>query len=383
MVRSVGFVLLTALSGASSYDRSVPLTESKQQSGDIVERTPVQGLTPTMDAVCDASRDCYDDLEESEGELLPALPRMDLASLDSLTGECVDKHRHCSLWGKSGECNMNPVYMITTCPASCHVCPPKVDGIKNVERTYVKLESRWMPQRFQEKPEALSRSPPPAGLREISLNPLVYAVENFLTVDECDDLIEMAAGKLSPAETIDQESGSSVANTPSRNNRQYQPSKWEIVQNKLLARVAHRMHRLARVPQSHSEGMQIGRYKEGEFYKSHYDASDHVARVATVLVFLEEPEEGGETIFSKAQLCRDELFEPCCFNLEKMVEFGGGFWAEPQKGLALLFYNMNLNHELNRLGAHGSCPVLQGEKWVLQQWFRDQPYFFSPFYSLS
>ena len=44
--------------------------------------------------------------------------------------------------------------------------------------------------------------------------------------------------------------------------------------------------------------MQITRYRSGEFYKAHYDASA-AKRIITVFAYLSDVEEGGETCESR------------------------------------------------------------------------------------
>uniref|UniRef100_A0A914PDS4 ShKT domain-containing protein n=1 Tax=Panagrolaimus davidi TaxID=227884 RepID=A0A914PDS4_9BILA len=38
--------------------------------------------------------------------------------------ECVDGDTACDFWAKNGECKANPVYMLTVCRLSCHICIP-------------------------------------------------------------------------------------------------------------------------------------------------------------------------------------------------------------------------------------------------------------------
>ena len=52
----------------------------------------------------------------------------------------------------------------------------------------------------------------------------------------------------------------------------------------------------------------------------------------------------------------------------------------PKKGRAVLFYTHNLQGEKVANALHGSCPVGEGEKWIMQAWFRDSVYPDSPHY---
>lgn len=41
---------------------------------------------------------------------------------------CVDQNRGCDNWASNGQCNLNPLYMLFSCPVSCNVC----SGCQNV-----------------------------------------------------------------------------------------------------------------------------------------------------------------------------------------------------------------------------------------------------------
>lgn len=154
-------------------------------------------------------------------------------------------------------------------------------------------------------------------------------------------------------------------------------------QDPMVVAIQERMQVLARIPPGHGEPLQVGRYRVGEFYQPHYDSepAQNVRRAATVLVYLEPPEAGGETIFPKHRRCQEADFEDCCSRIEELVvKEGGGFAVKAEAGTAVLFFSHDLDGQHNPLSMHASCPVLQGEKWVAQQWFRLEPYAGSPFF---
>jgi len=39
--------------------------------------------------------------------------------------DCVDAHAACAKWAQSGECDSNPDYMASSCPAACNQCQSK------------------------------------------------------------------------------------------------------------------------------------------------------------------------------------------------------------------------------------------------------------------
>ena len=70
----------------------------------------------------------------------------------------------------------------------------------------------------------------------------------------------------------------------------------------------------------------------------------------TVLAYLVQPESGGKTSFPKLSL---------------------GF--DPKVGDALCWWNVNGAGKEDPATLHAGEPVLQGEKWALNLWFREKP----------
>jgi len=44
-------------------------------------------------------------------------------SHEAVLDPCGDKHVDCSFWASTGECDVNPNYMLNNCAKSCDVCP--------------------------------------------------------------------------------------------------------------------------------------------------------------------------------------------------------------------------------------------------------------------
>jgi prolyl 4-hydroxylase len=45
-----------------------------------------------------------------------------------------------------------------------------------------------------------------------------------------------------------------------------------------------------------------------------------------------------------------------------------GLKIKPEKGNAILFYNLLPNGQFDTLSYHGGCPILKGEKWAANKW---------------
>lgn len=86
-----------------------------------------------------------------------------------------------------------------------------------------------------------------------------------------------------------------------------------------------------------------------------------------MLVYLEAPDEGGETIFplegaNGAENMKGYNFKTC----------DRGYLFKGRPGDAVLFYSVDTNNVFDHQSLHGGCPVQAGSKWVLTKWIRDQ-----------
>uniref|UniRef100_A0A0E0CVP0 procollagen-proline 4-dioxygenase n=1 Tax=Oryza meridionalis TaxID=40149 RepID=A0A0E0CVP0_9ORYZ len=51
-----------------------------------------------------------------------------------------------------------------------------------------------------------------------------------------------------------------------------------------------------------------------------------------------------------------------------------GFAVKPAKGSAVLFFSLHPNATLDTDSLHGSCPVIEGEKWSATKWIHVRSY---------
>eukprot|EP00930_Biecheleria_cincta_P020960 TRINITY_DN15633_c0_g1_i2.p1 TRINITY_DN15633_c0_g1~~TRINITY_DN15633_c0_g1_i2.p1 ORF type:complete len:331 (+),score=64.96 TRINITY_DN15633_c0_g1_i2:76-1068(+) len=265
---------------------------------------------------------------------------------------CADLNAQCAYWAAIGECEKNPRYMLTMCQISCHTCPG--DNTAMNAKIYRELESLAADPASSQQPQAQSQK----GLKQHALPHLEHAKTiNMQTGQYQDDKV--------------------------RTNSQMYVNKTSHFEDPLISSIVERLHVLARVPFGHAEQLQVGRYQQGQFYQPHFDSEprQNVNRVATVIMYLEEPDAGGETVFPKRRSCGGQAFQECCAKRDELVVGEGhGFWVAGKKGQAVLFYSHDLDGKQNPYSLHGSCPVLAGEKWIAQQWFRVKPYDRSPHY---
>ena len=176
--------------------------------------------------------------------------------------------------------------------------------------------------------------------------PLIVKFHNVLSNEECQALIECAASRLER---------SKLANKEISQIRTSSGMFFDENENPLITTIEKRVSALMNLPIEHAEGLQILHYKPGEEFKAHFDyfgahhPSNKNNRISSLVMYLNEVEQGGETTFP---------------NL--------GLTVTPTKCSAVYFEYFYNDQRLNELTLHSGAPVIRGEKWVATQWIRKQ-----------
>ena len=201
-----------------------------------------------------------------------------------------------------------------------------------------------------------------AGDKQVSVATVMRApdllvFENFLSEAECLELIAAAAPRLMRSQTVSLETGGEEVNAARTSDGMF----FTRAENAIVARIEARIARLLDWPVENGEGLQVLRYRPGAEYKPHYDYFDArdagtplllargVQRVATLIIYLKEPEAGGATVFPDLDL-----------------------QIAPKRGQAVFFsYPQALPSSLS---LHGGDPVTGGEKWIATKWLRQHEF---------
>lgn len=109
------------------------------------------------------------------------------------------------------------------------------------------------------------------------------------------------------------------------------------------------------------EAAQGQRYAPGQQFKLHHDyfhtdqpyweaeRANGGQRSWTAMLYLNQPEAGGETNFGTAGIC-----------------------VSPQTGLLLVWNNMDAAGHPNPASLHEGCPVGSGTKYIITKWYRER-----------
>ncbi|KAL2940319.1 putative prolyl 4-hydroxylase 3 [Bienertia sinuspersici] len=147
--------------------------------------------------------------------------------------------------------------------------------------------------------------------------------------------------------------------------------------DKIIRTIEQRIADFTFLPADHGEGLQVLHYEAGQKYEPHFDyfleeysTANGGQRIATVLMYLSDVEEGGETVFPSA---KGNVSDIPYWN--ELSECGkGGLSVKPKRGDALLFWSMKPDASLDPLSLHAGCPVIRGDKWSATKWIRVNTY---------
>lgn len=190
-------------------------------------------------------------------------------------------------------------------------------------------------------------------------DPNVALFENLLTADECEELIELSAGKLRRSEVVNRETGAFEVNSVRTSEGTY----FARGENETIRRIESRIAALTGIPVENGEPLQILHYQVGGEYLPHHDFFDpadpgsalHMRaggqRVATLVIYLNTVADGGETGFPGLKLQVKAL-----------------------QGSAIYFEYMNRSGQLDTRCLHSGNPVRDGEKWIATKWLRQSAY---------
>ncbi|XP_017469569.1 PREDICTED: prolyl 4-hydroxylase subunit alpha-2 [Rhagoletis zephyria] len=129
--------------------------------------------------------------------------------------------------------------------------------------------------------------------------------------------------------------------------------------HKVLQAIDVRAEDMTNLNMNFAENHQFQNYGIGGHYAQHYDwftkkTNKTISniemgnRIATVLFYLTDVEQGGGTAFPY---------------LKRLLK--------PKKGAAAFWYNLHANGERDYRTLHGGCPIIVGSKWVLNRWIRE------------
>lgn len=179
-----------------------------------------------------------------------------------------------------------------------------------------------------------------------------YEVPNFLNSDECNIIISQCQNKFIKSEVY---KGAINEYDKSRESLQC----WLDNNDPLIASISDRVAKLTNSNIEQQEILQVVKYNQNGYFNDHYDACGRNTefckkmtenykgkdRLYTVIIYLNDDYEGGETVFP---------------NINKIIK--------PEKGKAVIFKNINNNGSIITDSLHRGNPIINGTKYICNKW---------------
>lgn len=244
-----------------------------------------------------------------------------------------------------------------------------------------------------------------------SVNPPIFEVPDFITGEECDYIVEMSEKKglehsrvLAKKDTTEKGLNTGIER---RSYSTFLKAQDKDIDEYFMEKIYNKISRLLLLPIEvirWSEPLAIGRYTSGGYYHAHLDSSApmknftccfqitclgddgtkltsnydccRICRYATVLYYLSDVEEGGETSFPLADKTFTEMLEidstSSWQNLSKSCH-DSPVVIKPKKGNAIFWYNHSVDKHgylgnVETRSYHGGCDVIKGTKWIATNW---------------
>jgi prolyl 4-hydroxylase len=182
----------------------------------------------------------------------------------------------------------------------------------------------------------------------------MFLLRDFFTAEECARLVKVIDRKIGP---------SALFEGTERDGFRTSSTHYFDAGDPATRELEKRIDAATGIPHQHAEVTQGQRYEAGQQFKHHYDyftASEPYwqqerrrggQRSWTAMLFLNDVEEGGETDWPEL-----------------------GLSVKPVAGALLAWNNMGRDGEPNRNTLHAGTPVVKGVKYVITQWYRQDPW---------
>lgn len=192
-----------------------------------------------------------------------------------------------------------------------------------------------------------------SNINVLSWDPRILLIHNFISDEECDHLIELGRNKVKRSKVVGEDGKGKVDNARTSSGVFFTKEQNDVV----VRAVANRIAKVTLYPEENGEHFYLLRYNKGEEYMPHTDWFDRIPsnnkilkrgqRVVTVVSYLSDVEEGGETVFPELDIS-----------------------VKPTKGSAIVFWNIDTEGREDPRVLHGSNPVIKGTKWAMTKWVR-------------
>ena len=193
----------------------------------------------------------------------------------------------------------------------------------------------------------------------------IYEIHDLLTERECKLIIDNSKNMMQPSAVMSSSNPTSNVRTSTNTFLKLNNFDKNTPMFNLLNKIDTITAKISNKPIPNQEPLQVVQYKPNQEYIQHYDCCVpmnspickrdtmlHGLRFSTLLIYLNDVKDGGETEFPLLN-----------------TKF------TPKLGKAIYFFNLTPNQkEFHKLSKHAGLPPLNGDKWVCNKWIRTKQY---------
>ena len=189
----------------------------------------------------------------------------------------------------------------------------------------------------------------------------IWAMKDFITADECTELITNAGPNLRRATVASPDGKSAVSENRKAQQARYWPTGNETTHVQSLKKLFKRIYTITNhiggynLAVEGQEDFMVIQYGKDDQYTPHCDGLCDGAdyrpggRIATAILYCQTADIGGGTTFTNADI-----------------------FLKPTNGMATFFTYKGKDGKMdNGLTKHSGCPVISGEKWITTAWMRE------------
>ncbi|XP_068679566.1 transmembrane prolyl 4-hydroxylase-like [Montipora foliosa] len=292
---------------------------------------------------------------------------------------CEDNEASCSQLAKEGACQLYPQWMLLTCRKSCGNC-----GCEDLATNCTSLAAS---QKCMDDGHAYWMLGNCHRSCKVCLGAINYETYQSMNTNDIYKYLKTMSRK-HPRHR------SRYSYTAFLHRNEKDP-----LQNMMIDRV-EKLTQLPREMVEGAESLQVVKYDKYGHYHAHYDSSltgdidliccyqvrdkpqpCRLCRLLTILYYLNNVDEGGETAFiiadnstlNETLLLSKRGKEDDPFNLSNFCQ-SANLVIAPKRGTAVMWYNHHLDSDGESLGErdpytlHGGCDVKKGNKWIANHW---------------
>lgn len=209
-------------------------------------------------------------------------------------------------------------------------------------------------------------APSAFALETLSLEPLVFQVEGFLSPTEARHLVDLATPRLKRSSVGNAKNDNGYVSKTRTSSTAWVSRRDSPVVDAIFRRAGAVLGLDEALLWGNGTGiaedLQVVHYERGQEYTPHHDwdGTSKVTRYVTMLLYLNDQESdgaGGETRFPKA----------------RAGDGREGIQVRPKVGRAVIFYDQLADGNCDDFSLHAALPVRKGEKWLANFWIHNGP----------